>query len=199
MAPAAADTVPPMPVASRLYPVTPRRACLLPQTNGWRTVLDLSGLWSFRLDRTEKWFGGTLGGRHRRRGRDVVRLIAVPGSWNAQFQDPRDFEGLGCCETVFAVPTVSADRRVVLHAGSTVYAATRWIDGREVGAQITTLDPSPGLSHRYNAGNANSLGAEIETNVHVLPQWEIDATATRSWREPHPCPVERSVAPAVGP
>lgn len=49
--------------------------------------------------------------------------------------------------------------------------------------QITTLDPSSGLSRRYNAGNAHSLGAEIEANVHVLPRWEIDATGSYLYSE----------------
>ncbi|TLU73270.1 TonB-dependent receptor [Lichenicoccus roseus] len=49
--------------------------------------------------------------------------------------------------------------------------------------QITTLDPSTGLSRRYNAGNGHSLGAEIETAWHVLPIWEIDATASYLFAE----------------
>ncbi len=44
--------------------------------------------------------------------------------------------------------------------------------------QITTLDPASGLSHRYNAGNAHSLGAELEASAHVQPGWEIDATGS---------------------
>lgn len=49
--------------------------------------------------------------------------------------------------------------------------------------QITTLDPSSGLSHRYNAGNAHSLGAEVEAAVHVSPGWEIDATGSYLYSE----------------
>jgi iron complex outermembrane recepter protein len=44
--------------------------------------------------------------------------------------------------------------------------------------QITTLDPSTGLSHRFNAGNGHSLGVEGETTAHILPRWEVDATAS---------------------
>lgn len=130
VAPAVADA--PLP-APRHYPVAPRRACLLPQTNAWRTVLDLSGLWSFRPDgtgdgSTQGWADG-IGGVDGK----AVRLIAVPGSWNEQFQDLHDFEGYGWYETMFTVPTASADRRVVLRVGSAVYSAICWIDGREVG------------------------------------------------------------------
>ena len=44
--------------------------------------------------------------------------------------------------------------------------------------QITTLDPSTGLSHRYNAGNGHSYGAEFEAHWHPLPALAIDATGS---------------------
>ena len=44
--------------------------------------------------------------------------------------------------------------------------------------QITTLDPSSGLSHRYNAGNGHSLGAEVEAGAHLTRDWEVDYTGS---------------------
>ena len=44
--------------------------------------------------------------------------------------------------------------------------------------QITTADPSTGLAHRYNAGRGHSLGAELETALHVTRVWEIDYTGS---------------------
>ncbi len=44
--------------------------------------------------------------------------------------------------------------------------------------QVTTLDPSTGLSRRYNVGNAHSLGAESEIMLHPQHLWEIDLTAS---------------------
>ncbi len=49
--------------------------------------------------------------------------------------------------------------------------------------QITTVDPASGLSHRYNAGNAYSLGAELEASARVQPGWEIDATGSYLYSE----------------
>jgi iron complex outermembrane receptor protein len=49
--------------------------------------------------------------------------------------------------------------------------------------QITTLDPSSGLSRRYNAGNAHSLGAELETSWHVTHDWQVDATGSYLYGE----------------
>ncbi len=55
---------------------------LYPQQNDIRNVLDLSGFWDFKLDPDEigeerGWF----------RELESPRTIAVPGSWNEQFQD----------------------------------------------------------------------------------------------------------------
>ena len=49
--------------------------------------------------------------------------------------------------------------------------------------QVTTLDPSTGLSHRYNVGEAHSLGAETEIGLHPLRTWDIDATASYLFAE----------------
>ena len=49
--------------------------------------------------------------------------------------------------------------------------------------QITTLDPSSGLSHRYNAGNAHSLGAELEASAHISHDWEVDTTGSYLYSE----------------
>ncbi len=49
--------------------------------------------------------------------------------------------------------------------------------------QITTLDPSSGISRRYNAGNAHSLGAELETSWHVTHDWQVDATGSYLYGE----------------
>ncbi|MCQ8278122.1 TonB-dependent receptor [Acetobacteraceae bacterium KSS8] len=44
--------------------------------------------------------------------------------------------------------------------------------------QITTSDPSTGLSRRYNAGNGHSWGAEIEGTLHPLRGVEVAATGS---------------------
>lgn len=59
---------------------------LYPQQNDVRNELDLSGFWDFKLDpdeigEKEGWFTGL----------ESPRAIAVPASWNEQFQDTRDY------------------------------------------------------------------------------------------------------------
>ncbi len=82
---------------------------LYPQQNDKRDVLDLSGLWDFRLDPQElgerdKWFNDALG----------FRTIAVPASWNEQFQDTRDYLGKAWYKREFYVPQGWVDQAIFI-------------------------------------------------------------------------------------
>lgn len=44
--------------------------------------------------------------------------------------------------------------------------------------QLTTLDPSSGLSRRFNAGKGHSVGAEIETFVKITKDLDLHYTAS---------------------
>ena len=61
---------------------------LLPQTNSCRTLLDLSGLWDFQPDPDA--CGEARGWCTRL---PAPRRAAVPGSWNEQFGELRDYLG----------------------------------------------------------------------------------------------------------
>ena len=72
---------------------------LYPQSNPYRHVFDLSGLWEIRFDMDESglrqgWMGGFEDGRP----------VAVPASWNDQFEDGRDFLGPAWYQTDFYLP-----------------------------------------------------------------------------------------------
>lgn len=110
----------PVPVAD-----TPARAGLLrPRQNGFRDVLDLSGLWSFQLDPREE--GEAQGWS---RALPAPRPIAVPCSWNDLFDDARDYLGLAWYHTEVWAPSGWRGRRVFLRVGSANYAAKVWVNG----------------------------------------------------------------------
>jgi len=44
--------------------------------------------------------------------------------------------------------------------------------------QMTTYDATSALSHRFNAGDGHSAGAEIETSAHVARDWDLHYTAS---------------------
>ena len=68
---------------------------LFPQSNAFRQVVDLYGIWEFCFDEAVT---------SRENGFDDGRPIAVPASWNDQFADERDNLGPGWHQTRFHRP-----------------------------------------------------------------------------------------------
>ena len=101
---------------------------LYPLLNDVRNLLDLSGFWDFCLDpedvgEAEGWF----------RGLADPRTIAVPASWNEQFQDTHDYLGTAWYARTFYVPRGWRGQRIFLRVGSANYAARVWVNGAFVG------------------------------------------------------------------
>jgi beta-glucuronidase len=101
---------------------------LYPQSNPFRQCISLSGFWDFRFDpdgRGEQagWSGGFTGGDP----------IAVPASWNDQFENWRDYLGNVWYQTHFDLPWDWEQRRVVLRFGSVNYLAEVWLNGVRLG------------------------------------------------------------------
>jgi beta-glucuronidase len=101
---------------------------LYPQSNPFRQCINLSGFWDFRFDpdgRGEQagWSGGFTGGDP----------IAVPASWNDQFENWRDYLGNAWYQTRFDLPWNWEQRRVVLRFGSVNYLAEVWLNGVRLG------------------------------------------------------------------
>jgi beta-glucuronidase len=101
---------------------------LYPQQNQTRQSLDLSGLWEFRLDPDGR---GEADGRAR--ALPAPRAIAVPGSWNEQFVDTRDYLDAAWYARTVQVPPAWRGRRVFLWVGSANYAARVWVNGAAAG------------------------------------------------------------------
>ncbi len=115
-------------------PAPPIRAvpcALLPQQSPTRDVLELAGLWDFQLDPD-----GVGQDRGWIRALPTPRLIAVPGSWNDQFEDTRDYTGVAWYQLKTHLPQGWRGRRIVLRIGSAVYQAKVWIDGRPIGEHL---------------------------------------------------------------
>ncbi len=100
---------------------------LYPQSNPWRQYIDLSGFWDFRFDdagvgEAADWADGFVG-----------RPIAVPASWNDQFEDHREYLGPAWYQTRFDRPWGWEERRVFLRFGSVNYLADVWLNGAKLG------------------------------------------------------------------
>ena len=112
-------------------PVQPVPCALLPQQNATRVLLELAGLWDFQLDP-----GGIGESQGWANGLPAPTLIAVPGSWNEQFQDTRDYTGVAWYQTRASLPRAWRGQRIVLRVGSAVYHASVWVDGQPIGQHL---------------------------------------------------------------
>jgi beta-glucuronidase len=101
---------------------------LYPIQNDIRNKLDLSGIWDFGTDPDEVgehngWFNGLSG----------ARPMAVPGSWNDQYEDLYLYLGMSWYTRTTYIPQAWKDQRVMLRVGSANYWAAVWVNGQKVG------------------------------------------------------------------
>lgn len=102
---------------------------LYPIQNNVRNRLDLSGIWDFKTDHEEVgeqsgWFNGLV----------EARPIAVPGSWNEQYEDIFNYLGLAWYVRRTYVPSIWQGQRVFLRVGSANYFGTVYVNGKKVGS-----------------------------------------------------------------
>jgi beta-glucuronidase len=101
---------------------------LYPQQNDFRNKLDLSGIWDFQIDPDHageqgKWFNGL----------SESRPIAVPGSWNEQYEDLYNYLDLAWYVTRTYVPQTWKGQRIYLRVGSANYHGTVYVNGEKAG------------------------------------------------------------------
>jgi beta-glucuronidase len=101
---------------------------LFPQQNDRRNLLDLSGIWEFCLD--PDGVGVEAGWA---RGLSHARPIAVPASWNEQFQDTYDYLDAAWYLRRFYAPAGWRGQQIAVRVGSANYAAQLWLNGQPIG------------------------------------------------------------------
>lgn len=109
---------------------------LYPQTNAYRQVMTLPEFWTFRFDPEDS--GQQLGWQT---GFSEGRPIAVPASWNDQFEDGRDYLGPAWYQTTFDTPWGWQEKRILLRFGSVNYLATVWLNGHCLGTHEGGIYP----------------------------------------------------------
>lgn len=102
---------------------------LYPQQNLCRNKLDLSGIWDFQIDpgqigECQGWHNGLKNGRP----------IAVPASWNEQYEDLYNYLGLAWYVKSTYIPSNWQGECVFLRVGSACYFATVYINGVKIGS-----------------------------------------------------------------
>ncbi|MBA3345502.1 MAG: glycoside hydrolase family 2, partial [Gemmatimonadales bacterium] len=94
-----------------------------------RTRVSLDGQWEFFPDPTQQLTPHTLSRDH------AARAIRVPGPWQAQFDDLRDYSGVAWYRHTFEVAPELREAGGVwlLHFGAVDYFATVWLNGQPLG------------------------------------------------------------------
>jgi beta-glucuronidase len=102
---------------------------LYPQQNLFRNKLDLSGIWDFQIDPDQK--GEQNGWQN---GLDAARPMAVPGSWNEQYEDIFNYLGLAWYVKSTYIPRSWLGQRVFLRVGSACYFSVVYVNGVKIGS-----------------------------------------------------------------
>ncbi|GAA4466373.1 beta-glucuronidase [Nibrella saemangeumensis] len=151
--------VPLMPAQAQPFTAAdPTRIALYPQQNDLRNTLSLSGIWQFKKDslavgEKEGWQNGLT----------EARSIAVPGSWNEQFTDSRDYLGVVWYQKETYVPSAWRGQRIFIRVGSANYAAKLWINGKPVGIhEGGNLPFTFEIGSLVNWGGSNRITVQVE-------------------------------------
>ena len=99
---------------------------LYPVVNEFRSMIDLNGIWLFKLEENEDHIDVS-------QPLNTEQVMAVPGSFNDQgvIANIRNHVGNVWYERTFTVPNVLNNERIVLRFGSATHKATVYIDGKE--------------------------------------------------------------------
>lgn len=114
--------------AQEFAPADPQLISLFPLQNEVRNAMNISGIWKFKKDSLNQ-------GEHNdwEQGLSDTRSIAVPGSWNDQFTDSRDYLGYAWYEKDTYIPAAWKNERIFIRVGSANYMAKVWVNGQPVG------------------------------------------------------------------
>lgn len=147
--------------AQTFQSAVPTDIALFPVQNEYRNKMDLSGIWKFKLDEAgvgeqESWFNGLTD----------YRSIAVPGSWNDQFNDTHNYLGLAWYETETYVPADWKDERIFIRIGSANYFAKVWINGTPLGQHEGGHIPFAfDITSLVQWGEQNRISIQIENEL----------------------------------
>ncbi|UZR97763.1 beta-glucuronidase [Chondrinema litorale] len=136
----------------------PKDIALFPQQNDFRNTLNLSGIWKFKKDslgvgEEKKLFNGLTD----------FRSIAVPSSWNDQFNDTHNYLDLAWYETETFIPNGWKGEQIFIRVGSANYAAKIWINGTPLGMHEGGHIPFAfDISSMVKWGTSNRISIQIE-------------------------------------
>ncbi|WP_134700871.1 beta-glucuronidase [Ammoniphilus sp. YIM 78166] len=135
---------------------------LYPIMTDTRALIDLNGIWNFKLDTgtgiQEKWYEEKLNGTMR---------MAVPSSYNdiGVTADIRNHVGWVWYEREFSVPTLLNSERIVLRFGSATHTAKVYVNGELVMEHKGGFTPFEAEINAYLQAGKNRLTVAVNNIV----------------------------------
>ncbi len=127
-----------------------------------RTVTDLSGIWSFKLDDgkgfEEKWYEKTL---------EKAETMPVPASYNDMKEraELRDHFGWAFYQRRFSIPGVLKNQRIVLRFDAVTHGAAIWLNGKELGRHKGGFLPFEYEISEWLQEGANTLTVAVDNRI----------------------------------
>lgn len=138
--------------------------------NNYRSKLDISGFWNFKIDKysvgeNEKWYEKFISNL----------TIAVPGSWNEQFDADglMNYVGDAWYQKEFFVTSEFSKKNILVRIGSADYSCKVWINGSLVGNSLGGFLPAEfDITEFVNINDTNSIVIKVnnELNSETIPQ-----------------------------
>jgi beta-glucuronidase len=134
---------------------------LYPIQNRVRNKLDISGMWDFKPDpdgigEEQGWYNGLT---------DSCP-IAVPGSWNEQYEDLFNYLGLAWYVTRTCVPSSWQGQCVFIRVGSANYYGTVFVNGEKVGSHEGGHLPFAfDITDRIRWDSENTIAISVENEL----------------------------------
>lgn len=135
---------------------------LYPILSDTRTVIDLNGIWAFKLDKgngfEDKWFESSL---------KETTSMAVPSSFNdvGVTAEIRNHVGWVWYEREFTVPSVLLSERVVLRFGSATHKAKVFVNGKLITEHVGGFTPFETEINSFLQKGKNRLTVAVNTIV----------------------------------
>lgn len=132
---------------------------LYPITTETRNVIDVSGIWKFKVDegegRSEKWFENSL---------DTKEYMAVPASYNdaAVYEKVRNHIGTVWYEKEFTVPKILLDETIILRFGSVTHQAEVYLNGNKIAEHKGGFLPFEVAINDYLNNGENRLTVAVD-------------------------------------
>jgi beta-glucuronidase len=145
---------------------------LYPQTNVHRMVMSLDGFWRFAKDESND---GESKGWSEQIPSD--RLIAVPASWNEQYQDLMQFFETGWYERDAEIPKYMQGEQLILRFGAANYLSKVWFNGHYLGEHEGAHLPFEfNVTPYVNYGQKNRITVSVYVRIKPdsLPPGEVE-------------------------